>query len=214
MSAADDLNIIRSYRNLRRIIGILGFALPVVCLVWGFVLSGWGTIQPTISDYYELRTRDFFVGSLFAIACFLGTYRGPEPIDHYAGNLACVFALIVALFRANGTGAEPYIHLFAAGLLLLTLAFFSYSLFTKTSGLITPQKLVRNKIYRGSAIIIVACVVVILFLKVVVSASSSFFNWHPVFWLEWAALWSFGVSWFVKGETLFRDDPPTPSPQL
>jgi hypothetical protein len=27
----------------------------------------------------------------------------------------------------------------------------------------------------------------------------------PVFWLESLALWAFGISWFVKGETLWRD---------
>jgi hypothetical protein len=27
----------------------------------------------------------------------------------------------------------------------------------------------------------------------------------PVFWLETVALWAFGVSWFVKGETVFTD---------
>jgi hypothetical protein len=36
----------------------------------------------------------------------------------------------------------------------------------------------------------------------------------PVFWLESLALWAFGISWFVKGETLFRDPerPPTALP--
>jgi hypothetical protein len=29
----------------------------------------------------------------------------------------------------------------------------------------------------------------------------------PVFWLESLALWAFGWSWFVKGETLWRDAP-------
>jgi hypothetical protein len=28
---------------------------------------------------------------------------------------------------------------------------------------------------------------------------------RPVFWLESLALWAFGVSWFIKGETLFKD---------
>jgi hypothetical protein len=28
----------------------------------------------------------------------------------------------------------------------------------------------------------------------------------PVFWLEAFALWAFGVSWFVKGETLWKDE--------
>ena len=28
---------------------------------------------------------------------------------------------------------------------------------------------------------------------------------NPVFWLEFFLLWAFGVSWFVKGDTLLRD---------
>ena len=27
----------------------------------------------------------------------------------------------------------------------------------------------------------------------------------PVFWLESIALWAFGISWFIKGETLVKD---------
>ena len=30
----------------------------------------------------------------------------------------------------------------------------------------------------------------------------------PVFWLESIMLWAFGWSWFVKGETLWRDPKP------
>lgn len=28
---------------------------------------------------------------------------------------------------------------------------------------------------------------------------------EPIFWLESLALWAFGLSWFVKGETLWKD---------
>ena len=27
----------------------------------------------------------------------------------------------------------------------------------------------------------------------------------PIFWLETLALWAFGVSWFIKGQTLWKD---------
>jgi hypothetical protein len=30
-------------------------------------------------------------------------------------------------------------------------------------------------------------------------------NWAPVLILEILALWAFGFSWLVKGETLFKD---------
>jgi hypothetical protein len=28
---------------------------------------------------------------------------------------------------------------------------------------------------------------------------------HPVLWLEWIALFAFGISWLVKGEFALRD---------
>jgi hypothetical protein len=31
---------------------------------------------------------------------------------------------------------------------------------------------------------------------------------RPVLWLESIALWAFGFSWFVKGETLLKDRVP------
>ena len=30
-------------------------------------------------------------------------------------------------------------------------------------------------------------------------------EWPAIFWLESLALWAFGFSWLVKGETLLRD---------
>jgi len=71
-----------SHLRLRRIVGALGLALPVILLVWGFALSGWSlTVQNSLSDYYSLRTRDAFVGILFVIAWFLCTYKGYEVVD-------------------------------------------------------------------------------------------------------------------------------------
>jgi hypothetical protein len=107
-----------SYLRLRRIIGALGLALPVVMLVWGIALSGWQfTVLPTISDYYGLRTRDAFVGILFAIAWFLCTYKGYEIVDDVVGNLGCAFALGVAFFPCIGEGWEGTVHkVCAAGL--------------------------------------------------------------------------------------------------
>ncbi len=31
---------------------------------------------------------------------------------------------------------------------------------------------------------------------------------RPVLWLESLALWAFGIAWFVKGRTLWKDSPP------
>jgi hypothetical protein len=193
-----------SYRTLRRVVGILGVGLPVILAVWGFLLCGCVRLQPSISDYYSLRTRDAFVGILFTIGWFLYTYRGYEPTDDWAGNLACVFALGVALSPNSGTKPERVLHFACATALFLTLAYFSLSLFTKSGGSPTPEKRARNVIYRVCGVVMLVCIAVIGAYSLGLRGAG-FENLHPVFWLESLALWAFGVSWFVKGETILRD---------
>lgn len=197
-------NVLVSYLTLRRVVGVLGVALPLVLALWGFALLNGITIQPSISDYYSLRTRDTLVGVLFAVGWFLFTYRGYERKDDIAGNLACVFALGVAFFPNSGAQWERAIHFASAAALFFTLSYFALFLFTKSGGSPTPMKLARNRVYRTCGVIMLACI-----------AGIGLYSWlwddtsvaalKPVFWLESAALWAFGVSWFVKGETILTD---------
>lgn len=198
-----DQDLVRSYLTLRRLIGILGMALPIVVLLWGWLICGCTRILPSISDYYGLRTRDVFVGILFAIGSFLSTYRGYDDDDRY-GLLAAVFAFTVALFPNSGTPLERTIHYGAAAGLLLVLAYFSLKLFRMTAGHPTPQKLMRNRVYATCGALILVCLSLIGVYQSLL-ADTELALWHPVFWLETIALWSFGFSWFVKGDTLWRD---------
>lgn len=196
--------VIVSYLTLRRIVGVLGMGLPVIVAVWGFILQSSAKLLPSISDYYGLRTRDAFVGILFTIAWFLYTYHGYERKDNVAGNLACLFALAVALSPNSGSTLEQIIHFAAATCLFLALAYFCLFLFTKSGGQPTPRKLLRNRVYRICGIAMLICIAFIAvfsaFLKGTWVATL-----NPVFWLETLALWAFGFSWFVKGEAIFRD---------
>jgi len=196
-----DQSLVISYLSLRRLIGVLGMALPVVVMIWGWTICGCTSALPSISDYYSLRTRDAFVGILCAIACFLFTYRGFDDDERY-GNLAALFAVAVAFFPNSGTPLERTVHFSAAVGLLLVLAYFSLRIFTKSDGHPTPQKLVRNRVYTICGGLILVCVVLIGLYKSVWADTRA---WHPVFWLETLALWAFGFSWLVKGETLWRD---------
>jgi len=198
-----DQNLVISYLTLRRLVGALGMALPIVVMVWGFTICGCTRILPSISDYYVLRTRDALVGILFAIGCFLYTYRGFDDDARY-GNLAAIFAVAVALFPNSGTPVERTVHFSSAAGLLLVLAYFSLKIFTKSGGHPTPQKLIRNRVYTVCGVLILVCVLLIGLYKSLGEASELAVL-RPVFWLETIALWSFGFSWFVKGETLWRD---------
>jgi hypothetical protein len=200
--AHDDMVI--SYLILRRVVGILGVALPIILMLWGFALLGSLEIKSSLSEYYELDTRDAFVGILFALACFFFAYKGPEFIDDIAGDLACLFAFGVALFPIGGEYWQGVVHLACALALFLVLAFFSLFLFTKSGGQKTPRKKIRNRIYIACGVTMLVCIALIGiyngFLK-----DTSVAAVKPVFWLESLALWAFGISWFIKGDTLVKD---------
>jgi hypothetical protein len=199
--------LIVSYLTLRRVVGFLGVMLPIVLALWGFSLTSPPALRDSISAYYDVRTRDVLVGVLFTLAWFFFTYHGHDNRDNIAGYFAWLFALGVALFPVSGSPRDKVVHFVSATGLFLVLSYFSLRLFTLSGATQTPQKLIRNRIYRTCGYIMLACIVLIglyhAFGKHTVLAT-----WKPVFWLESLALWAFGVSWFVKGETLWRDPPP------
>jgi hypothetical protein len=199
-SPRDD--VIVSYLTLRKVVGVLGVALPVIVAVWGWALGS--RLLSSISDYYSLPTRDAFVGILFTIAWFMYTYHGPERKDNIAGNWACLFALGVALFPNSGSKASQVVHYVSAAALFLVLAYFSLFLFTKSGPQQTPAKRRRNRVYRVCGVAMLACIGLILVYRLFL-ARTSLAQLNPVFWLESAALWAFGISWAVKGEVILRD---------
>lgn len=217
MASEKNPSYVVSYIFLRRAVGMIGLLLPVVLVIGNnLIFSDFG-IEPSISDYYWTGMRDVLVGSLFAVAIFLLAYEGEEKIDARAGDLACIFACGVALFpTANDLPNYPevikYLHYFFAAALFLTLAFFSIFLFTKTdpNKKPTPEKLKRNMIYRICGYLILLAIGLIaltkLFniLKVLSEAYTD--SLSIVFWLELTALVAFGVSWLIKGKTLFADE--------
>lgn len=206
-----DDSLVMSYLDLRKAVGIIGMALPFVLVFGKFVLQG-GGIQNSMSAYYYTIMRDVFVGSLCSIAVFLGAYRGYERADSIAGNLACVFALGTALFPTGPENATAHqiiignFHGFFALSLFLTLAFFALVLFRKTdpSRPPTPQKIKRNIVYTAAGYTILACIALVIIVQFL-PKNLPVFNLVPIFWLEALAIFSFGVSWLVKGEAILKD---------
>ncbi len=216
--------LISSYLWLRRIMGVLGIALPIVLVFWGLVLSG--AIRNSISDYYGLRTRDALVGVLFTIAWIMAAYKGYDRIDDIAGKVAGIFALGGALFPNTAGGWQSTLHFSSAVGLFLMLSFFCLFLFTKTGdvppndlsqtltsfrfGVIESQdpklrlKKRRNRVYVVCGLIILGCMLLAwLYSKFWENTAISAIK--PVLVLESLMVWAFGFSWFVKGETLWRD---------
>lgn len=181
-----------SHLTLRRLIGVVGFLLPLI--LWA---SG---PRESISDYHNSSLRDFFVGSMVAIGAFLFTYNGYSKTDAIAGRIAGISAVLIALCP-HDSAKYGTIHLVAATVFLLTLAFFSIALFPKTSDPYPePQKLRRNTVYYVCGLLI---------LLGLVMAGVDVYQGDPLFWEEAMAVMAFGVSWLVKGEVILKDAPGT-----
>ena len=213
-------------------VGILGLSLPVV-LVLGMNIGRDcdHMIEGSISDYFHTKMGNFFVGIMCFISVFLFSYKGYDK-DWIAGKLACLFGLITVFvptslsIKIDGMavpkeicfpcdhfapcvypGIMGYVHLISAALFLLTLAYFSIFLFTKTGkdGKMTAYKRKRNLVYRICGYIIIICIVLLVPYFVSSSIKKILLPYHIVFWMETIAVFAFGFSWLVKGETLWKD---------
>jgi len=208
----DGRSVVLSYMTLRKFIGILGFTLPGVLFLGGVLVFNAG-LQPSMSAYYHTGMGDVFVGTMCAIGVFLLSYRGLDNRDDTVGNLACIFAVGLALCptaREGGTGTEALIgklHFVFAAAFFLMLSYFALRLFTRTNPKLapTPQKLARNRIYRTCGYVMLVCILMIAVLKLTPGTDTWVRNYKVVFWFEAAAVAAFGVSWLVKGEAILGD---------
>lgn len=209
---------VSTYKGLRKMVGAIGLALPVALILYSWFFLD--NINDSISAYYyEPLAGTLFVGALWAIGIFLGSYRGYVPTDEEwisdrkMGLIACFSAISLTVFPTNGFGGLEcsqtvvhYVHLVSAGVFLLTLAAFSFFKFTRSA---TPpdqqpkDKRLRNKIFKTCGLLTFGAILLIFILTVYEKATGTsiqFTGW--VFWLETIAVWSFGFSWLVKGEAL------------
>jgi hypothetical protein len=154
-----------------------------------------------------------------AIGVFLGSYRGyvsekgERLSDRHLALIAGIAAASVAIFPTDGFRGYPasfslvgFIHVASASVFLLILGIFSYFRFTRSKDAPEKQPLAkkrRNRIYRYCGGVIFACLGLIACLKIL----GHYDIYTPpldtwLFWLERIAVWAFGISWLVKGETL------------
>ena len=223
-----------NYMFLRKTVGWVGTLLPVILLVANPIAlsienSPCGVIPGSVSGYYYSPVRNIFVGAMCAQGLFLIAYVGYDLGDRVITDLAGVFALGVALFPTKPTVASHPsvtcqtvaqlstrqqvvgdIHLVFAGLTFAFLAWMAIR-FTNTDKLQpSPQKLLRNRIYLICAIVIVLCLAALVITSLLSASVKGPFPW--IFLWEAVGIFAFGVSWFVKGQTLIGalKDPPTP----
>ena len=206
--------------GLRLAVGVIAIALPFVLAIGKLLLDGGGLLG-SISDYYYTGMRNVLVGALSAFSVFLASYRGYGPKDNWSTNLAAVLSIGVAFFPTTPAHAATAtqevvgkIHLICAAGFFITIALVSITLFTRTKpgpDQRTRRKLQRNRVYVVCGWIILACVAAVFVLGLM-SSTLSVKQLQPTFWLESIAVFAFGVSWFVKSETVLADRPGIDAP--
>jgi hypothetical protein len=208
-------NIDISYITLRRLIGILGMLLPFICVIGSLITSN--SVEDSISSYYHTNMRDIFVGVLVILAVFLITYRF-ERIDNIISTISGFAALGIAIFPNNqkmdiehiglfqlNETISGYIHVTCASIFFILLAYHSYFLFTKSNKVIIEgNKKIRNLIFRGSGIIIILSILSVGIMNFFLGANDLEKS-YTILIFETIMLLAFGISWLVKGETLFKD---------
>jgi hypothetical protein len=196
---------IYSFMALRKAVGWIGILLPFNLMLGVYLIFKGAIPLYSLSQYYYSGMRDVLVGALSAIALFLFFYKGYNKWDIWTSNIAGFFALGIALFPTTQTGQQDLVgklHFISAAIFFITLACISLFLFTKKDSNPTRQKLQRNIIY-------IVCGIIILCSLISLAIYYKFFqsdNSHFVFWAETIALVAFGLSWLIKGGTLYRDE--------
>jgi len=205
---SDPDSLIISYLTLRKIIGFLAVSLVPAMIIGSFIFDHTHYIQVSVSAYYHTSMRDLLIGIICGIALFLLSYHGYTWKDSLASKLAGTFALGIAFFPTSETSDKGDIistlHYLTSGVFFAILAYMSIFLFTKSSGIMTPEKKKRNRIYRITGIIMAISVVGIP-IDGIPAVHDLIGFLKPTIILETIALSSFGISWLTKGEFILKD---------
>jgi hypothetical protein len=205
--------VVVSYLTLRKIVGLLGMVLPFAVVFERWLRYPGTPMLGSISDYYVRPSGDLFVGILFTVAFFLIAYRGYDPEDNKAGDLAGLCAIGVALCPVTAGDRTAVMHLIFASVLFATLGYFSNNLFTRSdkppSAWAKPKQR-RNQIYHACGWTIWGCLGVLalynLWLWYTHQETGLVLLGVPVVWFfEMVMLEAFGYSWMVKGEAWWGD---------
>lgn len=212
-------SLIVSYLTLRKLIGVLGILLPIVCLFGGSLFQN-NPVLDSISAYYHSNMRDILTGLLVGVSLFLITYKGYEVRDTLMATLSGIAGFGIAIFPC-ASRIEPsstvgvfqltpplagYLHYGSSALFFILLGINSLFLFTlgdKENW--TKRKSFRNAIYRLCGLVIFASLLTLAILSMILGEELVATAWTFVF--EAVMLLAFGISWLVKGETLFTDRP-------
>ena len=211
-------NDLFTYRRLRRMIGLLGVALPIVLVLLSLFPFFDTAIQHSISDYYYTHLREVFTGTLCGVGLFLICYKGYDnphiwKNDNFLTNFSGIMAFGVAFMPTTaGNCSEKiftlvpscvpwlgWLHYACAALLFLTFSILSINVFTigQNDDRSLPTSWINeNHIYK-------VCGYSILVFIVMVPVSAKFHLFEDsTLVFEALSLFAFGTAWLIKGRAL------------
>jgi hypothetical protein len=211
-------NEIITFRRIRKAIGMLGMSLPILLVTLSLIPFFGTKIQASISNYYYTNLRELFTGILCAVGLFLIRYKGHAnnniwKNDSLLTNIAGCMAFGIALFPTNPDSCAdkiysliPYcnnflgwLHYGFAAAFFIILSIISVNVFTigqKKNSDIPVSIVNENYIYKVCGYLIMAFVLMVPLFDII-----HIFRYSTLLF-EALALFSFGISWLIKGRAL------------
>jgi hypothetical protein len=209
MTSTETGSMVGTFLLLRRAIGWIGTLLPIVVIVGDAAFCS-GPLPNSLSDYYYTPMRNILVGALCVLGVFLLLYDVSVRVDRWITNAAGIGVLGVAFLP--GSPPVPHLttsqevignlHVFFASIAFLGLAAtmwrFAYAV---SDGPEAPPPSPRGALfYRVSACVMLGFVILsgvaILLPLSIQNATLAIYD------TEALAIFTFGISWLVKGRAL------------
>jgi hypothetical protein len=202
-------SMVGSFLLLRKAIGWIGTLLPIVVIAGDAAFSS-GQLPNSLSDYYYTPMRNILVGALCVLGVFLLLYDVSVRFDRWITNAAGIGVLGVAFLP--GSPPVPHLttsqevignlHVFFASIAFLGLAAtmwrFAYAV---SDGPGAPPPSPRACVfYKVSACVMLGFVLlsgVAILLPLSIQNSTL-----AIYDTEAVAIFTFGISWLVKGRAL------------
>lgn len=179
------------YRTMKLLVGLIAIGLSGTTV---FFADGF---MPTLSHAYceGGRSRDLFVGLLFAIAAIMSAHNGANEREKIASKIAGIAAAGIALVPTSCASGERSLWHFAfAAVMFAILAWFCWSFFQRTWTKDHQLYAARRRIAYGVCGIGIAATMLIIPLLALFTAWE---KTNAIFILEAVALSLFGVSWLI-----------------
>ena len=201
----------KMYYRIRNIAGFLGMILPWIALFSSYIRP-----HPSATWFYSISATYYqspaLAGILTAASIVLMCYDGYDIIDNIVTTASGVFGICIVLFPCKVDWLSGNVGFFQLPMEISNIihcgsafGFFgllsvnSLFLFTKGDDSPTPQKKIRNIVYRVCGIGMIVDTVAFI---VVMNITGK--GWVMMIG-EIILLTLFGISWLTKGGVFFKD---------